>query len=138
MEDGFIIGPLGVPVRKTIEVGNRGVQKAFSLAQNLGSPQGRAPQSLINGGNVGVVTSEQQSLYNNNDYKGNHNAPIAQDPYFQYQDPRFCDPYSNPSVKLLNPPVVVQPMSVSLLGTPIDLQQERDFRMKLQKVDSII
>lgn len=33
--EGWVIGPLGVPVRKTIEVGNRGVQRAYYQ----GSPQ---------------------------------------------------------------------------------------------------
>ena len=30
LEEGWVIGPLGLPVRKTLEVGNRGVQRAYT------------------------------------------------------------------------------------------------------------
>ena len=38
VEQGWVIGPLGLPVRKTLEVGNRGVQKAFMQQMGGGSP----------------------------------------------------------------------------------------------------
>ena len=34
LEEGWTIGPLGQPVRKTLEVGHRGVQKAFNQSLN--------------------------------------------------------------------------------------------------------
>jgi len=37
LADGWVMGPLGVPVRKTLEVGSRLVQKAYN--QSAGSPQ---------------------------------------------------------------------------------------------------
>lgn len=30
LEEGWVIGPMGLPVRKTLEVGNRGVQRAYA------------------------------------------------------------------------------------------------------------
>ena len=35
LEEGWVIGPLGQPVRRTLEVGHRGAQKAFTQSQNM-------------------------------------------------------------------------------------------------------
>ena len=47
LDEGWVMGPLGLPVRRTLQVGNRGVQKAFNQGGGVGSPTGHsAPSSL--------------------------------------------------------------------------------------------
>lgn len=46
LEDGWIMGPLGLPVRETLEVGHRGTQKAFN--QKSPSHQRTSERSEVN------------------------------------------------------------------------------------------
>ena len=45
LDDGWVMGPLGLPVRRTLQVGNRGVQKAFNQGGGVGSPSGHSAPS---------------------------------------------------------------------------------------------
>ena len=45
LDEGWVMGPLGLPVRRTLQVGNRGVQKAFNQGGGVGSPSGHSAPS---------------------------------------------------------------------------------------------
>lgn len=130
LSEGWVIGPLGIPVRKTIEVGHRGVQKAFNLAVQQQHPIEGGPFSPGRHAAYGV---------GNNDYGAANQAQ-----FYQYSPPKpnVADPgqyYGGGGPMNFNAPAAVVNPEVMLAAVPggagaLDLQQERDMAAKMHKV----
>jgi hypothetical protein len=80
MPVGFVMGPLGLPVRQTLEVGNRGKQKAF-LAQV--SPTKQTPAVDVNSANNYSNNNDNFHNNNNNNFQGF--GAVSQYPGQQHQ-----------------------------------------------------
>eukprot|EP01038_Epipyxis_sp_PR26KG_P009340 gene9340-12585_t len=83
-DPGWVMGPLGLPVRKTLEVGNRQIQKAFNLQQLGSSPPKPAFQPVANDYNSNMISNQiqtnpyqtdfvNQNNYNNSNYDNIYN-----------------------------------------------------------------
>jgi hypothetical protein len=150
LDENWVIGPLGVPVRRTLEVGNRGVQKAFNLGQMASPPRGAAMAPVIAnrpyGSNMAEPMTSAPAPYGSlAGYSHPMDGAIRNTAMFgQPQQPQ---PAYYPSAgagsgdddyyrdQYLNPPAVVQPVAGIVRGAaPMDLQAERDAKMKQQKV----
>jgi hypothetical protein len=138
LPEGWVIGPLGIPVRKTIEVGHRGVQKAFNLAV-------QQQQQQLDGG---LYSPGRPAYGAGSDFGAgsNFSPPKPSYPYSQ-QHSLLTDPSQqyNGGGRLAGngmPPAVVAYTDASAavgalpagMGGAMDLQQERDLATKMQKV----
>ena len=102
LEEGWTIGPLGQPVRKTLEVGHRGVQKAFN--QSLNHSEAYIAQREERGGGGGEDNLSE--LLNGRLKPFESGTPVAYEQYSQgrgqqqKQEYRYTDERSfSPSTK---------------------------------------
>ena len=79
LEEGWTIGPLGQPVRKTLEVGHRGVQKAFN--QSLNHCEAYGTQREERGG--GGLEDNLSDLLNGRLKPLESGTPVGYDQYSQ-------------------------------------------------------
>lgn len=79
LEEGWTIGPIGQPVRKTLEVGHRGVQKAFN--QSLNHCEAYGTQREERGG--GGVEDNLSDLMNGRLKPLESGTPVGYDQYSQ-------------------------------------------------------
>ena len=90
----WVMGPLGVPVRKTIEVGNRGIQKAFykassptkqpPIAQQFQAPMMNAPYQVPQTGQPSQYVQQPQHIP--------YPYPSQYPGYDNYQNPGMFPP----------------------------------------------
>lgn len=62
LAEGWVIGPLGIPVRKTLETGHRGIQKTYHQQIGSNSPQKIPPPDNFNYRNEGVLSHPSSNV----------------------------------------------------------------------------
>lgn len=90
---GWIIGPLGVPVRKTLDVGNRNIQKAYT--EKVTSPN---KELIMNNNNIG---SFNMNGFNQNSFNDKLNA-IDHTPTGGVGGGNLLNNFSDPTEDLTN------------------------------------
>lgn len=123
-QDGFVIGPLGLPVRRTLDVGNRGQQRAFSAQSSppkISQPPGPTYNQPYGGPNVNydpnAFMPPNMQVYSDTPHQIVHGA-------VPYGHPASAVPPNNSSM----PPTTIG-------GLQGDVQDERDFKQKQQKLE---
>jgi len=129
----WAMGPLGVPVRRTLDVGNRGAQKAFSQSPQKIKLQAPAPQLMMPQGQPGF---QQQQLFGAPGQQQLYGMPGMPQQQFQQQYPGIPDPYSRHQQHFGDPNANPAIMAAAQMGGDLrhlggDIQDERDAQARL-------